>query len=199
MYLIGDILSSNPLLNLQADRSYPEYFQYQKLVWIAVSLIYYASTRKKGCILLLSAIPVYLLVDDYQFLHEQIGTSVAVNILGSSDASVAILQNTNFRTQDVGELLYMAAMGLFIYAVAMISYLIAKEKGDKRYVIATVLMVTTFGLFAVFVDGVHQLFDQAAIYDLLGRIEDFGEMVAVSAWCALAYRYTCDPKKSRRG
>lgn len=188
LFLLGDVLSGSPLFNLQKDRSYPEHFQYIKFAWIYASLIYCSLKRGKRFLLLLSAVPIYLLVDDYRGLHEKIGNFLAVNILGASDPSVVILRNTSFRTQDVGELLYMAGMAVLIYCLAVISFLIAKEKRDRQYILITILLVSLFGLFAVFIDGIHQLFDGKTINILLGRVEDFGEMITVSAWCALAYK-----------
>ena len=195
--LLGDVLSNNPLFSLQRDRNYPEHFQYLKFVWIAVSLIYCSLTRGKRFLLLLSAVPVYLLVDDYRGLHEKCGNYIAVNILGASDPSAAILHNTSFRAQDVGELLYMASMAVLIYCFTIISYLSAKEKKDKQFILTTILTITMFGLFAVFIDGVHQLFDHKTINIWLGRVEDFGEMIAVSAWSALAYKYSRKSSKTK--
>ena len=189
-YLVGSIYGKDPLLSLEYDQGFPEFFQYQKFIWISISLLACWAKTNKAFFPILSTIPIYLLFDDHEGFHEEYGRAIAMHLTEMRETSIIIINSTNFRSQDLGEAIFMFLIATIIFCFACISYKQAKEKIDKKYILETSILILFFGFFAVFIDALHQLVNHAGLYQFIGFLEDFGEMVAVTLWCALSYRYT---------
>ena len=188
VFLVGDIISVNPLLELEYDRSYPEYLQYQKFLCIfLLQIICYARTRKIFFVLA-SVIPLYLLADDWAYLHEHQGLGIAKLFLPASEASKAMLDATSFRPVDFGEMIYAFAVGSIILLSLFVFSRKSSDRRIRKIASHTIILLIIYGIFAVFIDAAHQLFEDGPVYQLMGKIEDFGEMVSISLWCSAAYK-----------
>jgi len=113
----------------------------------------------------------YLLFDDALMLHESGGT-----ILVRYFNLQPIL---GLRAQDIGEFGIAVIVGVAFLAIIGISHYFSEQRLreiSKRIAILLVALV----FFGVFIDMIHPISRNTEIYNLLGLIEEGGEMVVMS-------------------
>lgn len=139
-------------------------------------------------------IPIYLYLDDSRLLHERFGTKIASLLhLGSPNDTLI----TNFRFQDIGEILYMSFIASFLLIIFFICYKLSDT--FERYFLKKILkQFIIFGIFAFFVDSIHQFFGGFS-YDLLTVIEDGGEMIPISFITSYFFNYLIKNRKNIEG
>ncbi len=176
------VFFSNESFSIAYDLGFAESFQYIKEFWI-VCLLLNISKRDKSFLLLLWAILfTFLVLDDSIGLHEISGLYLS--------QIFAIEPMFGVRSRDIGELLFAAAVGLFFFFPLVTSYL----KGDefaKRVSRFLGVLLFALVLFGVGVDVIHQM-AEGRLAQLLGLIEDFGEMIVMSliVWTAFSFYFS---------
>ena len=126
--------------------------------------------RTRAWILLVFAVfAMYLLIDDYFTLHEQIGTWFARNVL-----YIGILST------HLGEALWLLSIGVILIVSLAISYRFSST--DARRMTLTVgALFAALAFFGVAVDILHSPFIDLPIIDALFiALEDGGEIAVMS-------------------
>ena len=169
---------------VQKDNLFAEKFQYLKILGIAFICFLLAIKSRSPKFLLFMNIPIYLYLDDSRQLHERLGRKIASFLYEGNSNDTLI---TNFRYQDIGELLYMLFFALILLFIFLICY--AFSNVFERHFLKKILkLFIIFGFFAIFVDSMHQL-SEGFIYNLLTIIEDGGEMIPISFITAYFFKY----------
>lgn len=165
---------SSRLFSLETDKGYAEIFQYIKTFWIVLMLAMIWMRRREGIFLAWMLLFAYLLGDDSMQLHEH-GGRVVARYWGFGNAF-------GLRAQDFGELAVSATIGLAFLALILFMY---RRSGpaarEQSRTLGFYLGVVVF--FGVFVDMLNILASDGAGGELLGAIEDGGEMFAISIVC----------------
>ena len=160
---------------VQNDNLFAEKFQYLKFLGIAFICFLLAIKSRSPKFLFFMNIPIYLYLDDSRRLHERLGTKIA-SFLHEGNVRDTLI--TNFRYQDIGELLYMLFFALIFLFVFLICYVLSNAF-ERHFLKKILKLFTIFGIFAILVDSMHQ-FSEGFIYDFLTIIEDGGEMIPIS-------------------
>ena len=178
----SDLNFSNFLV--QSDGLYAEKFQYLKFLGIAILSLCLAIRRKAIQFFIFMIIPLYLYWDDSKSLHENFGTKIANFLYEGSHIDTLI---SNFRYQDIGEIVYMTSVAFALLIIFLICYKLSDEF-QKSFLKKILKLFFVFGFFALIVDSIHQL-SGGFIYDLITIIEDGGEMIPISFMAAYFFEY----------
>jgi hypothetical protein len=167
--------------SLEIDRSFSEVFQYVKQYWIALIFCWLSILKFERSYLVWALLFGYLLLDDALMLHEVLGKRVAKYLQYHSMFKL--------RARDLGELTVNALAGMAFLLAIVGAYCWGTEEFrgvSKRLMLVLFLLV----FFGVVDDMVHVTLPSASIpYQLLGVIEDGGEMVVMSVigWYVLDF------------
>jgi hypothetical protein len=176
LHVVNRLMHWSPLLDIETDRGYGEFYQYMKYAWILAMLGYamvrWATRQYLAWIVLFT----YLLLDDSMSFHEMGGWYFAQH--------VQVVPILGLRVQDFGELAVTAVAG----AAVLIPLAWAWRSGDQlfRRISEDLALVTALLLFfGIVVDMAHSAIHLGRLVNfLLGMVEDGGEMLAASviAW-----------------
>ena len=160
----------NGMHRLDVEGSYAEQFQYAKEFVAAIGLATLAWRTRVLVYAAWSALFVYLLLDDWQSIHERGGTLLA-DIIGLQ----AVL---GLRPQDLGELAVSVAAGGIVLGAIALAHGAAPE--IHRTVSARLLgLLLMLVLFGIGVDMLHSALDHLPVKGFT-VLEDGGEMIAMS-------------------
>ncbi len=138
-------------------------------------------------------IPIYLYWDDSRQLHERLGTEIASFLYDGNPNDTLIRE---FRYQDIGEILYMSIIGFILLFTFLICYRLSNS--FDRYFLKNILkLFIVYGIFALFVDSIHQL-SEGFMWYLLAVYEDGGEMIPISFITAYFFEYLICNKKNMK-
>ena len=158
--IFSNLSFSNYLVQL--DGGFAEKFQYLKFIGISLMSFLLGIKKRSFQYLLFIVIPLYLYWDDSKQLHERIGTKVALLLHEGSTNDTLI---SNFRYQDIGEILYL--YNSFMAFALLIIFLICFKLSNSfegTYLIKIFYFLIIFGIFAIVIDSIHQLLSRK-IYD----------------------------------
>ena len=165
----------NSFLALANDDSLGELLQYFK--WFLISVIFVVIGLKRSSVSYFSwaLVFLYLLLDDWLGIHENMGALIASNMEGLNLALPGGL-----RLQDIGELTVSAIAGSILLLIAIWAY----ANGSSFYKIITQSMFYLFlalVFFGVFIDVVAvMLYTGKVSAFLFDVVEDGGEMFVAS-------------------
>lgn len=164
---------------VDADRSFGEFIQYTKFLWLTVLVALAAWTRGAWQLATWAPLFLYFLIDDALLIHERAGHHLATE-LGFGPA-------LGLRPADFGEHLVSAGVGLVVLAPIVVGYARADAHVRRDFhVFAILLAVLLF--FALVVDSAHVVvIDDPRVGDWMGFLEDGGEMLATSGLVVAAY------------
>lgn len=161
-----------PLLSLETDQSYAEFYQYIKWLWVIIILVFVSSKKASKHYLAWSVVFAYFLLDDSLQVHERVGEIIA--------GKFKFMPGLGLQQQDLGELAVSAMAG----AILIIPLSWAYKTGTRvfRKVSQDIsLLILVLIVFGVAVDTVHSAVNLGIVIGLLiGLIEDGGEMVSLS-------------------
>lgn len=165
-----------PLLSLEKDRGYPEFYQYVKELSIVVLLISILIKTRSFGFSVWALIFLYLLADDALSIHENFGRILSEKL--------KFTPSFGLRAKDYGELMTSVMAGAFFLSPLALFYARAQSmfKEVTRHLLILMLGLAFFG---VVVDLVHIAVNVGRRTGLLiGAFEDGGEMVVMSfmAW-----------------
>jgi hypothetical protein len=178
LHVFTPLLPEN-LYSLSQDRSYSEFFQFTKELWIAV--LFFAALIKQRRLLYLafSLLFAYFLVDDSFEFHEQVGALLA--------DTLHLQPLFGLRAIDMGELLISAIFGGLFLAAIGITYLMAGTE-TRRVANQIILMVVILTLFGVLLDMVEIIIENSGAREVVKIFEEGGEMLVMSVITWFAYR-----------
>lgn len=170
-------------MRITTDGGYPELFNYGKTLLVAVLAGRLAVFTRQPIHAALAAVYGMILVDDAFTLHED-GGEALVGAWGLGPVG-------GLRAQDLGELVIWALLGTS--AAVLLAWAIRRSHGVQLELGALQLLpLAALVLFGVGVDALYGLakdaFTGAGL--VLACVEDGGEMVAITAACALALATT---------
>jgi hypothetical protein len=181
--------------SLETDRGLAEFYQYIKLLWLALCLAIAFVRRRHLVLLTWSGFFAFLLLDDALRLHEGIGFW-----LGRRFGLPAV---GGLRPADFGEMMVAATVGVSLCVLLAVAWW---RDRDTMWRLSRGLLVLTaaLALCGVIIDCVHTIafFRAPHIADPLAFLEDGGELLVISAAAAyaldLAVRGTGAPAGLRR-
>ena len=164
-------------------------WNYGKFMAVVAALTLIWVRERRASLLIMTGLFLFMLVDDYYELHDQIARALGENIsIGALDG---------LHPQNRGELFVYATILAFV--VPLLWFALKNVQPDARaFVGALAVGLLMIGLFGVAIDVLHGVLDamlgelSEAIRKIINRLmtilEDGGEMVAVSvcAWLCLA-------------
>jgi hypothetical protein len=162
------------------DNSYAEAYQYLKYVWVIILLAMIAIRGRSWVFAAWIPLFLFFLVDDAIMLHEGVGFWLAGQSWVPSLGPLS--------PQALGELGFAGLVFLIVAAPVVAAYARADAATRRIFRLMAALLVVLVA-FAVAVDVLHSFFVDVRLVDrLLGFIEDFGEMLALSALLVVAIR-----------
>jgi hypothetical protein len=164
--------------SVEQDHAPPEIFQYVKEFWAALLLGGVAWRLRSAHFGAWAVAFLYMLADDSLTLHEQAGEWLAQQI--------HLWPIGHLRPQDIGELIYLSAMGGLILVMLGVTYL-RSSTAVRSYGWRLLAMLLVFGVFSVALDVMHQMLEGTRVFGLSGLLEDGGEMVVMSALLAYSF------------
>lgn len=171
LHFIGKIFELTPLLNIEKDQGYAEFYQYTKFFWI-FSLLIYLCFWRDGRFLAWAFLFLYLLADDALSIHENVG--------GIISERLDFAPLFGLRLQDYGELAVTGVMFIFLFGPLFWVYWNGSQefKSTSRNI---AILLSSLIFFGVVVDMLHVMVDFGGrVSFLLGVVEDGGEMLSVS-------------------
>jgi hypothetical protein len=167
-------LLASDLYSLSKDGGYAEIFQYVKLYWIVIMLFALWSRTREPVYTAWMLLYAYLLCDDALQIHERVGGAIARS-WGYGDAF-------SLEGKDFGELTLSAAFGLVFLGLISMTYLRSTQVArDASKDLALLFAILVF--FGVGMDVLHTAVEVPSVKQLLGVLEDGGEMFTVSVVC----------------
>lgn len=170
-----------PLFDVALDRSYPEFYQYLKWYWLVCLSLYLGTRLRELAFPLLAPVFAILLIDDAFTLHESFGGEIA--------SRLGLQASFNIRTQDLGELAFLAFSALAIFTFWAMAYHFASTSARKHLKLIGALLLL-LGFFGGAMDAVHEATGRFGLtaYFLVGTLEDGGEMIVLSLLTGLLLR-----------
>lgn len=157
--------------SIAQERGYAEIYQYLKELSVAFMLYKLGELRREKLYLSWSFMYLYIFLDDFIGLHE-LGGRLSTTILPNS-------LPLNIQVNDLGEVLFsLAAFGICGLLI-LIAYLRSKpdiRRTSHPLILLLFLLIFTGGAL----DFVHSLVSIPVIWDILGLLEDGGEMLVMS-------------------
>ena len=166
-------------LSVDFEKGTAEKYQYLKYFWTFLMILFIGFRKKSIIYILVSILPCYLLWDDSNSIHENIGGRLAMLFYNGSPNDILI---NSFRYQDIGEIIYMSLV-LFLSLILFFVFFKLSDDYERNLLLKIKNLMIIFIFFSILMDGFHQLFI-GFVYDLISIIEDGGEMVVISFLCA---------------
>jgi hypothetical protein len=181
----GGILSS-PLFSLDMDRGHAEFYQYLKMFWVILLLIFMAFRSAPFLHLSWSALFAYLLLDDMLELHETLGAQVA---------DLLVLQPAfGLRAIDFGELAISLFFGGLLFGLILVAWLLS-DKTSRQFSNSLFIMVVVLAFFGVLLDMLDIIIFGAG-NSFLNLLENWGEMLVTSVIVWYVFINSDSPSKT---
>lgn len=162
---------SNYAFSLEAERGYPEFFQYIKEYWIALLLLFLAVRVRSFLYFSWSLLFFYLFLDDSLEIHERLGAYLSHQL--------QFIPGLGLRSEDFGEILISASVCLIFGMLIAISY--RKANRIARNISKTLIqLLLALAFCGIVVDMMHVIFKDSLLETLLVVIEDGGELIIMS-------------------
>lgn len=180
--LVFNVMGLNPLSSMQVDRdrSVPEFYQYIKLAWCVTLVVQLGWVTRSWQPVFWAPLFTLLLATDAVRIHEQAGGWLA------TVAHLPALQLPalgDLRPQDLGEVIVAVAFVLPSVALIALTWSRASIRARRFHLTITALMglLATFGLLF---DALHSVASDPRTQQVFALLEDGGEMLTVSALLA---------------
>ena len=175
----------NHWLDIQRDRSIPEFFMYGKWVACILACAYCFARHRAPLYFVWSALFAYFLLDDSLQIHERAGRWLTEKL--------NLEPGFWLRAQDFGELAVSAAAGFLLFGAMAVAYMTAdaSQSVSRAFSRRQLWWVGVLVFFGVLVDMLHVQIRKLGIRsvtELTGVLEDAGEMTAASILLALCIR-----------
>ena len=177
-------------ISLEDDGGPAEIFQYLKEFWIVVCMIVAFVSTRHVAYLSWAFVFLFLLADDAGKIHEGVGGWLAQRY----DLHAPF----GLRSQDIGELLFAAAIGLAVLAVVGVAVRRGTEQ-CRRISRDLGCLVVALALVGVLIDMLHTIAytQRSLLAQVLLVVEDGGEMFVMSALTAYAFHVATHVGRTR--
>lgn len=179
IYIETGLLRGRPF-SLEADNGMPEAYQYVKQFWVALCMAALFHRTRAAVYSGWTLVLAFLLLDDAFQFHEQAGKWLGTRY--------ALPASFGLRPDDIGELLFVAAIGGVMVLLIGFGYWrgASNARSVSRDMVLLVLALATLG---VGVDIVHVItyFEAPLLAQFLLILEDGGEMIVVSIMTAYMF------------
>jgi len=165
--------------NITYDRGAAEPFQMAKEYWIALLMIWLAWSRFSVSYLSWAVVFGYIAFDDLIMVHEKLGERIAHEHGFSAMFGL--------RDIDFGEMTVYALAAAVLLPLLALAY----ARGDATFRRMSRRLVGFLVLFAFFggvVDMVHILITHPTLNEIVGMVEDGGEMLTITATAGYVLR-----------
>lgn len=175
--------SSSPhiqLYSIEADRGFPEFFQYMKEYWCLLLLIFVSFKQRSWLYLGWVLLFFYILMDDALTVHELLGASLS--------ETLGFVPMFGLRGVDFGELLVSGIAGVILFSCIGLAY----RFGDRSFRQASNKLFFFFlslAVFGVVIDPIHTI-TSGILNQLFGLLEDGGEMIVMSAIATFVFAWS---------
>lgn len=178
--LITSDLFRSELLSMSVPGQLPDVFQYAQELAIVILLLSAFIIRERLAYAIWAVAFSYILVDDIFELHERVGYYLA--------QSLDFPEIIGLPPGEVGQMLFLAVMGLILFTVAIL--LILTHTGQARQVsVSLTLLLLAGAFFGVGVDLVQGfVMEIRGISGLVKITEDGGEMLIMALGVWYTYR-----------
>ncbi len=166
------------LFSIAREHGYAEFYQYYKAIAISFFLLALAIAKRELLFLSWAGMYTYIFLDDALAFHEKGG-----KVIGAF-----LPQNIwlGIQAKDIGEVLFSVAafgfFGILIFAAFRNSKPV-HQKASYPLVLFLFLLMFTGG----FIDFIHSWIKVPVLWDILGLLEDGGEMIIMSVTTWYAY------------
>jgi hypothetical protein len=157
--------------SFENELGFAEFYQRAKELAILVTLL--VLLWKTSDILYLSWVLLfaYVLIDDSFQVHETVGLFLSERLY--------FVSALGLRARDFGELLVTGSAALLLVLLLLLTYR-RGQPDSKHFTRILLILLLLLALFGVVVDMVHIQFSGGGLGELLGTIEDGGELIVVS-------------------
>lgn len=164
--------------SIAVERGLGETFQYVKAGWMVLLLGAVAITRRDRGYGAWSVVVFIILLDDVYILRERAGSTI-----GELTGLGSVL---GLRVQDIGELVVAGVLGIVVVALVVVAFHASRASRQlSRSMIPWLVLLAAFGIG---VDMVHATTPtDSVIREVVGTIEDGGEMIVLSFMLRLAF------------
>jgi hypothetical protein len=162
----------NPAFSLETDGGYAEVYEYVKLVWTVVLLVYVCRVRRSISYAVWGLFFMYLLCDDTLQLREAIGSRIAEHL--------SFKPPLHWRLLDFGKMVVSAMAGSVLFTLIACIHQLGSHAFKKM---TQDLLLLTLGLvfFGVVVDLMHAAIHPGKTVEIaLSLIEEGGESIFFS-------------------
>jgi hypothetical protein len=158
---------------LETDGGWAEYFGYaQQAALVALLLLLWQVTRHLVWPAY-AAVFVCALADDYLRLHERKGAWLAEKLAFPEGFA-------GLRADDLGEMFVWGLLGAVPVAAAFLLHR-RSDPWNRRASLGMAALIAAYVFFGAVVDQAHVLFLDSWLGDVMGTVEDGGELVVLSA------------------
>lgn len=157
--------------SIAQERGYAEIFQYLKALAIVYILYKSGTQRSEKLYLTWSGMYAFIFLDDLLGLHEK-GGKLAATLLPAS-------LPFNVQGEDLGEVLFSLCVYGLLGTLILISSFRSEpvvRKSTQPLIFLLILLFFTGGVL----DLVHSMITMPILWDILGILEDGGEMIVMS-------------------
>lgn len=178
--LVFTPLSAAKMFYLDVDGGVAEWYQYLKLAVIVWLLAALTRQQRQPLYAVWLALFAFLLLDDALRLHETAGLWLA--------NQVGLPPLVGLRPRDLGELLFVGLVALFLLTVLVAAYQHSDGR-TRHFSLSLILTLLALGFVGVGMDMLEQMATGwRVLHELFIVIEDGGEMIVVSGLVWLVYR-----------
>jgi hypothetical protein len=170
--VMGGSSLTDPWL-LETDGGWAEYFGYGQQAALAVLLLALALLTRHLVWVAYAAIFLCALADDSLRLHERKGAWLAEKLAFPEGIA-------GLRADDLGEIFVWGLLAAVPVAAAFLLHR-RSDPWNRRASLGLAVLVAAYVFFGAVVDQVHVLFLDSWLGDVIGTVEDGGELVVLSA------------------
>ncbi len=164
---------------LGKDLGLAESFMYVQEYWTVLLFLVLAFQKRKIIFLGWSLLFLFIMFDDIFQLHEHAGYTIS--------AWLELLPVSFLRANDLGELVFYILVGMVFLLLLVVPYLLTDR--ETRQLSNQFLVLMGLLIFCGVVLDMFQLMfvKQKVMFDIVGILEDGGELVVISVICWYTY------------
>ena len=168
-------LVSSYLFSIEQNKGYAEIYQEIKEIWIVALLCYLLVRRREAIYAIWMSFFGFLLLNGVLTFHERIAGSLSTHLMPFAWPIAYKVK--------LGELALFAVIGVVLWVSLKLIY---PKSGAHEQAVSRKLLYLLIWLmfFALGVDllhiGIRKIFDMQIVYDVMGGIEEGGEMIVMS-------------------
>ncbi|MFT5196361.1 MAG: hypothetical protein ACI9EW_003628 [Cellvibrionaceae bacterium] len=171
---------ASDLFDIEVDNSLPEIFLYVQELGIVILLFSMWRKDEKLVYLAWTLIFTYVLLDDSLLLHERIGVFL-VDAFG-------VENNYGVRGRDITEVAVQLGFGIPLVTFAAWAHFFRADPPSRRISVILFFLLALLATFAIIIDWFHVKIMIEGSKEIIGTIEDGGEMFIVTATLWYVFR-----------